>query len=297
MYPFKLALKRLAPLACLFLLLSHALGLLLKPRRIVALPWNTLAAVKFKYPAGHVVEEVAVVRDGNHRAGILLQVLFQPVNRLGIEVVGRLVEQQHIGLLQQQAAQGHAAAFATRQCFYRLILGRTAQRVHSAVELVVKVPCVHSIEFVLQLGLAGEQCLHLVGIFKHFGVGETLVHAVILGNQVGDMLQPFLHDLLDGLFGVELGILLEVTHSITRREHHLALILLVDASNNLQQRRFTCAVQAYDAYLRTIEKRQVNVLQNLFLWRVNLVHAHHRKYNFLVVGHLRMSVSFISCNL
>ncbi|MPM36470.1 hypothetical protein SDC9_83067 [bioreactor metagenome] len=39
-----------------------------------------------------MVEEVTVVRDTDHRSLVLLQMLLQPVDRLGIEVVGRLVE-------------------------------------------------------------------------------------------------------------------------------------------------------------------------------------------------------------
>ena len=44
--------------------------------------------------------------DGDDRALILLQVLLQPVDALGVEVVGGLVEQEHVGLGQEQAAQG-----------------------------------------------------------------------------------------------------------------------------------------------------------------------------------------------
>ncbi len=35
----------------------------------------------------------------DQRAAEALQVLFQPANRFRIEVVGRFVEQQHIGIL------------------------------------------------------------------------------------------------------------------------------------------------------------------------------------------------------
>ncbi|MCI1710681.1 MAG: hypothetical protein LKM39_10580 [Chiayiivirga sp.] len=60
------------------------------------------AAVEFEDPLGGVVEEVAVVGDGHHGAGEALQELLQPVHRFGVQVVGRLVEQQHVGLGQQQ---------------------------------------------------------------------------------------------------------------------------------------------------------------------------------------------------
>ena len=48
-----------------------------------------------------MVKEITVVRHGNHRTLVLLQVLFQPVDRFGIKVVSGLVEEKHIGLLQQ----------------------------------------------------------------------------------------------------------------------------------------------------------------------------------------------------
>ncbi len=99
-YPFQLALQGLPTLRGLLLLHRHSRRFLLQPRRVVALPWDTLAAIQLQDPSGYVVQEVAVVGDADHRSGILLQVLLQPVNRLSIQVVGRLVQQQYIGLLQ-----------------------------------------------------------------------------------------------------------------------------------------------------------------------------------------------------
>ena len=40
----------------------------------------------------HAVEEIAVVADQQHRAGVLGQLLLQEIERLQIEIVGRLVE-------------------------------------------------------------------------------------------------------------------------------------------------------------------------------------------------------------
>ena len=53
----------------------------------------------------YVDQEVTVVGYGNHRTFILLQMLFQPVDTFRVQVVGRLVQQQDIRLLQQQAGQ------------------------------------------------------------------------------------------------------------------------------------------------------------------------------------------------
>ena len=50
--------------------------------------------------------------DGDDRALVLGQVLLEPGDRLGVEVVGRLVEQQQVGRGEQQPAQGDAAPLA-----------------------------------------------------------------------------------------------------------------------------------------------------------------------------------------
>lgn len=128
--PFELALERLAALALLLFLQSQPLRLLLEPAAVVAFPRNAFAPVEFEYPSGHVVEEVTVVRDGDHRSLVLSQVLLEPVDALGVEMVRRLVQQQHVGLLQQEPAQRHAATLAAREVLHRLVGVGTAQCVH-----------------------------------------------------------------------------------------------------------------------------------------------------------------------
>ena len=86
---------------------------LIEPVGVIALVRNTLTAIEFENPLGRVVEEVAIVRDRNDRTGELGQKHLQPFDAFGIKVVGGLVEQQHIGARQQQAAQGHPTLFTT----------------------------------------------------------------------------------------------------------------------------------------------------------------------------------------
>ena len=64
------------------------------------------AAIELEDPAGHVVEEVTVVGDGDDRAGVVLEEALEPRDRLGVEVVGGLVEQQQVGA---RAAAGGTA--------------------------------------------------------------------------------------------------------------------------------------------------------------------------------------------
>ena len=59
-----------------------------------------------------LIQKIAVMRDGHDRARIGLQVIAQPAHCVQVQVVGRLVEQQDIGLLQDDARQVDAGFFA-----------------------------------------------------------------------------------------------------------------------------------------------------------------------------------------
>jgi hypothetical protein len=91
--------------------LLQALLLLLQPGGIVALVGNAAAAVQFQDPARHIVQEVAVVGDHHDGARIVRQEALQPGDAFGVQMVGRLVQQQHVGAAQQQLHQRDAALF------------------------------------------------------------------------------------------------------------------------------------------------------------------------------------------
>src|SRR4051794_26772992 len=107
-HPVELGGDRLLARALGLLLLREALLLLVEPARVVALERETPAPIELEDPARDVVEEVAVVRDGDDRARVLGEVALEPRDRLGVEVVGRLVEEQQVGRAQEQAAQRDA---------------------------------------------------------------------------------------------------------------------------------------------------------------------------------------------
>ena len=101
-HPFELARQGALPRVDGLLLAAHALQLLLEPARVVALERDPATAVELEDPLGDVVEEVAVVGDRHDGARVLLEEALEPVDRLGVEVVGRLVEQQQVGVAEQQ---------------------------------------------------------------------------------------------------------------------------------------------------------------------------------------------------
>src|SRR5712692_10198281 len=71
--PFPLAGERALARRFLAALLLEPLLLLPEPGRVIALVGDATAAIEFEDPAGHVVEEIAVVGDDQDRAGIIAQ--------------------------------------------------------------------------------------------------------------------------------------------------------------------------------------------------------------------------------
>ena len=67
------------------------------------------AAVELDDPRGQLAQEDAVVRHEQQRAAVAQQELFQPGDGVDVEVVGRLVQQQDVGVAHQAARQQHAA--------------------------------------------------------------------------------------------------------------------------------------------------------------------------------------------
>ena len=61
----------------------------------------------------HAIEEVAVVADQQHRAGIVGQPLLQQVKGFQIQIVGWLVEHKQVGRPGKRAGQGQPGALAT----------------------------------------------------------------------------------------------------------------------------------------------------------------------------------------
>jgi len=102
------------------------------------------------------------VGHGHHRCPVVVQEALQPCHRLGVEVVGRLVEQQHVRLRQQQLAQCHAAALAAGKLADVGVPRRQAQGVGGDLELAVQLPGASGVDLLLQLALLLHELVHLV---------------------------------------------------------------------------------------------------------------------------------------
>ena len=189
---------------------------------------------------------------------------FEPCHRLGIEVVGRLVEQEQVRLRQQQPAQCDAAALAAGELCHIRLVERAAQRVHRLIDLGIEIPQPLGLDLVLQLG-------HLVGGGVGI-IGSNLVVAVDDGLLRGDAL----HDVVaDGFLRIELRLLRQVTDGGAGRRPGLAGKFLVEPGHDAKQRRFAGAVDAEHADLGVRVERQVDVLQDLSVGGIGLGQTLH----------------------
>ena len=263
-----------------FLLGFHLQALLfvLQPLAVVAFERNALATVQFQDPAGYVVQEVTVVGDGNHGAVVIVQEALQPGYGFGIQVVGGLVQQQHVRAGQQQAAQGHTATLTTRQYFHLLVPGRQAKGVCSDFHLAFDIVAVGGLDDRFQLALFLGQ---LVKVGIRLGVGG--VYLVQFSQGVVNMGDRLVHDFLYGLLFVQLRLLGQVAHIDSGLGPGFADVVLVHTRHDTQQGRLTCTVQTQHANLGAREEAQGNVFKNLPLGRNHLAHAVHAKY---VLGHV-----------
>ena len=73
------------------------------------------AAGDFKGAVGHIIYKGSVVADQHHGTSAAYEKLLQPLDTLNVKVVGRLVEQQHIGPLEQKFCQFYAHSPSTAE--------------------------------------------------------------------------------------------------------------------------------------------------------------------------------------
>ncbi len=72
----------------------------------------------------HLVQEVPVVADDDHRRVVVVERALEPADRVDVEVVGRLVEQQHVGPREQRLREQHAQLQARRDLAHRQVVLR-----------------------------------------------------------------------------------------------------------------------------------------------------------------------------
>ena len=89
--------------------------------RIIRKESSIAATIEAHYRICHSVEQIAIVRDEHQRAGKLKQRFLKNFECGNVEVVGGLVEDEHVGRLQHESRYEHPSALAPAEPGHRLI--------------------------------------------------------------------------------------------------------------------------------------------------------------------------------
>ncbi len=269
--PVKFALQGLLAFGLGLFFIGQAFLLLFQPGGVVALPRDAPAAIQFQNPSGHVVQKVAVVGDRDDRAGKALQVAFQPGHGLGVQMVGGFVQQKNIRVLQQETAQGHAAALPSGDDRNRGVGRGAAQGVHGHVQTGIEIPDVFVIHLFLHLALALDEGVHFLRLHGLGEFGVDGLEFIANGREFGNAL--FNHFAHAARF-IHQRLLLQVADGEAGGEHGFTVKALIHPGQYFQKRTLARAVQAEHADFRAVEVGKRDVLKDFFL-PVPLGHANH----------------------
>ena len=243
-HPLELALERALARALGLLLDLEPRLLLLEPRGVVALPRDARAAVELEDPARDVVEEVAVVRDGDDRARELLEELLEPRDGLGVEVVRGLVEEEHVGLLDRRRRQSATRRFSPPEIFVTSASGG-GQRSAS-----IAISSVRSSSQPFAASIASCTLPYSAMTLSISASGRVSpIFSPSSSNRVEERLdrRDALLDVLEnGLLRVELRVLREVADARALGRKRLAGELLVQPRHDPQHRGLAGAVEPED---------------------------------------------------
>ena len=195
---------------------------------------------------------------------ILFQVPLEPIDRLGVEMVRRLIKQQQVGLFEERLAEGHAAAFAAGEGLGLGIAGWQTHGVHGHFEVAVEVPEIAGVDDVLQV-------VELVGEFIEVGIGlGHLIADVLIALQDGALFGDTLLDVAADVGGlIEARLLGNEADGDAIIGPCFADEFLIDARHDAQEGGLTGAVAADDADLGSGIEGEPNILED-FLAVVDL---------------------------
>ena len=161
-------------------LLDQLAGLV--PEVIVAHVHLDLAVVDVHDVGADVVEEVAVMAHHQHCALIVHEEVLQPDHACQVQVVGGLVQQQHVGLAEEGLGQQHLHLEPGIDLPHQALmqLHRDPQALEDASRVALRLVAAKLGEFLLQLRgpdavLVGEILLLIDGVLLPAAVIEPLV--------------------------------------------------------------------------------------------------------------------------
>lgn len=167
---------------------------------------------------------------GDHGAGVVLERALQPGHRLGVQVVGGLIEEEEVRRGEEQPAQRHPAPLPNRKSRHIGVSGWQAQGIYGDLERPLQLLGAGGVDHLLQVGLLSQEGVDVgVGVTEGGAdLGEAVEQPLDLADTVG-------HVPSHVLGGVQLRFLGQVARGESRREPGLAREAIVLARHDLEQ--------------------------------------------------------------
>ena len=207
---------------------------------------------------GHVgadlVQEVAIMGNDDHGGVALVEHVFQPANRVDVQVIRRLVEQQDVRVREQRLRQQHAQLPAWRDIAHRALMqvnGDTGAQQQFARARFGRVAVVFG-NLAFQLGR-----LHVV-VVRRFRVRVNRV-ALLDG---GPHFRVAHHDDVEDahVFKRKL-VLAQLAQALVGIEHDVAARRVQVAAQDLHERRLAAAVRADQAIAVAVAEFDGDILK------------------------------------
>ena len=225
-------------LVFLQLLVKAALPLL-HIKAVIAAVKLRLALVDLNAALDHLVQKIAVVADGQHRTLEPEQIVLQPLRGVQVQMVGGLVQQQNVRVLQNQPGQVHPGLFPAGQGVEGLGAHGCGdvQAVCHPVSLRLHLIAAQTAEIIAQAVVLPQQGRGLVRLHHQ----RQLVHPVADGVETA---VGVLQHVLGGpalRIDRDLG---DQAHPFGRRDHDLALVAGELTGENAEKGGLAAAVVA-----------------------------------------------------
>ena len=209
--------------------------------REIARVGTQVPAIEFQNARGHAIQKRAIVSDGDKAAPEFQQQCFKPFDAFHVQMVGGLVQQQHIGRAHQGLRQGDPLGVAAGQGGDARLPVEFEPR-QRFLHTLLPIPAVHQLDGILQfVQLALAACV-LVNPLTHLG-------------------QAFTDRFEHGLLWMELRLLCHEGASQALLTMQAAIVREFLAGQNSQQRRLACAVAADQADPLLDFQRKVDMVQ------------------------------------
>ena len=213
---------------------------------VVARPRRELAAIDLDDARGERAQEAAIVRDEDEAERCAAQKFLEPRDRRDVEVIGRLVEQQHVGRAHQRLSQQYAALHAAG-LRGEVGVGGQFQTLQHLADTAIQIPAVLCLDLSLHGAERGQVAL-----------GDGVM---VAREQSAELAESLRDDVEHAAARVLRYFLRELGHAHAALRAHLAIVGLDLAGEQAQQRRFAFAVAADDADALARLDRQIDVFE------------------------------------